>query len=392
MASIIPEQNDTPATHALVIGVSRYLHLHDGEAPTPIGQEIDISQLSAAARSASLFANWLMKEHHFPDKPLGSLRVLLSPSEGEIIDSEIEALLPKDENGELAAETKATRENVENQLKEFLALCRNKPDDRVIVYVAGHGVQLSKHGAIVLLEDYASDEHLSRLGGAIDVERVHAGMDAPGFPSEQFWFVDACRQKPEIAKRFESISGALKLDVLSAAGHASPLVLAAVTGTAAYAYPNEETLFYRALSWAIEGGAGTGPRNDEPNWHVPVSKLFENLPGKVKALAREKGAEQNVDFAGNMGNIILHHLKGPPQVLLELSLTPQDAEDKSTGKLLLNGAVEVVSGIDEWPFRHSVQAGLYILDIQAQPPFKSAPLPAHAEPPTTSQTLMVEQL
>lgn len=48
MPSLIPEDLASPGAHALVIGVSRYLHFADGSDLTGNGGDIDMEQLSAA--------------------------------------------------------------------------------------------------------------------------------------------------------------------------------------------------------------------------------------------------------------------------------------------------------------------------------------------------------
>ena len=111
MPSIIPEIDAVPGTHALVIGVSEYVHFDDGSQPTGNGQLLDMTQLSAAARSASDFAAWILDERQHAAAPLSSLRVLLSPSPGEIINPLIEPLL----NGDYSA----TLQNVHDELIEF---------------------------------------------------------------------------------------------------------------------------------------------------------------------------------------------------------------------------------------------------------------------------------
>src|SRR4030042_794816 len=171
MPSLIPEDLTQPGTHALIIGVSAYLHFEDGPAPTPTGIEFEMEQLSAAARSASEFAAWLLKDYKCDRAPLRSLRVLLSPSAGEVIHPDIAARL----NGDFSA----TLANVRTALAEFRNACNTNTDNVGIVYIAGHGVQLTKHGAIVLLHDFGANAFLFKLEGAIDMAGGHAALPHP---------------------------------------------------------------------------------------------------------------------------------------------------------------------------------------------------------------------
>ena len=65
------------------------------------------------------------------------------------------------------------------------------------VYIAGHGIQLNKRGAVVLLNDFGDPDHATELQGAIDVVGCHDGMEENGIAQNQIWFCDAagkCRR------------------------------------------------------------------------------------------------------------------------------------------------------------------------------------------------------
>jgi hypothetical protein len=362
MPSLIPEDLTKPGTHALVIGVSAYRHFEDGQDPTPKGSDFGMEQLSAAARSASEFAAWLMKHYRCTTAPLRSLRILLSPVEGETIHPDIEPLL--------AGDYAATLDNVKTELFQFKNACDKFVENVLIVYVAGHGVQLSKHGAIVLLHDFGAPTHLSILEGAIDMASMHAGMNHPKTARKQFWFVDACRQKPAIACRFESIEGALKLDVPTGDTEASPLFLAATTGKEAFAYVGGVTLFNRALMWALNGGAAVGPEDGGmDSWHIPVTALIKRLPDHVKALAEAEGIEQSVDIAGKIHEAVFHEYAETPMVALSVDLIPDEARLVSKGTLSQNATIPILEDFVDWPMQKPVQAGLYLLSVESTPPF-----------------------
>ena len=383
MPSLIPEDLTQPGTHALVIGVSKYLHFEDGIVPTPTGEEFKMEQLSAAARSASEFAAWLKNDYKCDRAPLRSLRVLLSPSDGEQIQPDIAAFL--------SGNFSATINNVKTELVAFKTASDAHTDNVIIVYVAGHGVQLTKHGAIVLLHDFGDNAHLAKLEGAIDMAGVHAGMNHPGTAKTQFWFVDACRQKPSIARRFEALEGALKLDVPNGDTEASPMFLAASTGKEAFARVNGVTLFNEALMWALRGGAAAGPEDDGvDNWHVPVTELIKRLPDRVKALAEAENVEQSVDIAGKINEAIFHEYADIPSVDLRVELLPNEAKPISKGTLKQNASEVIVEDFNDWPMQEQVEAGLYLLSIQADAPFVSKDEILRLEPPTKSTSVNVE--
>ena len=379
MPSLISEKLSAPGTHVLIIGVSEYLHFEDGREPTANGQLMGMEQLGSAARSGSEFAAWVLNEYTCKRAPLSSLRVLLSPSPGERIDPaapSLGAILP------------ATRANVEKELKGFKDACDTHTNNVAIVYVAGHGIQLTRPGSIVLLHDIGSTSHLNILDGAIDMETIHDAMDHPNTAQTQFWFVDSCREPPTIARRFSSMAGALSLSVPNGRARASLIFYGAITGKQAYERINGPTLFSEALEWCLEGGGAVGPDDSTNNWHISVASLFKALPKRVKELADDEGAEQLVDPKPGMNDAVLHELAQPPKVNLTLNVVPPAAAANARGTLKRSRTQVVLPNIASWPLQHQVRAGLYILDLQSAPPFKSDEVPLDVRPP--SQTDEVE--
>jgi len=374
MPSIINEDLTQPGTHALIIGVSLYPHIADGDDPTPEGESFQLEQLSTAARSAAEFAAWLLNEYHSPKAPLRSLRVLLSPAPGEQLNAVIQALLPPAHA--------ATRSAVEQDLVGFRAACDSHRDNVAIVYVAGHGVQMTKHGSVLLLQDFAKQGQLSRLQGAIDMAAVHAGMNHPGTAQTQFWFVDACRQKPAIARRFETLTGALALDEPNGNAEASPLFLAATTGSLAYGRLGGESLFNEALMWALrQAGAAEGPGGDDQYWRVTVTQLIKVLPDRVKALAAAHGENQSVDVAGKVHEATLHTYPKTPTVELHINLNPAAAQNKSQANLAQGNGQVILLNHNQWPLVTEVAAGLYTLSINATVPYHSQMTILEIKPP-----------
>lgn len=369
---------DGPATHALVVGVSRYRHVEGGAAPTELGESFGLEPLTAAARSAGAFAKWLLEEYHCPEAPLRSLRVSLSPVEGEAIDEVVGAHLAPDPSA-----WAATRAIVQADLKGFERDCASHEDNVAIVYVAGHGVQLSKHGAIVLLEDFAAPEHLNELEGAIDVAGCHAGMNHAATAGTQFWFVDACRQRPAVAQRFETLEGALTLSQRRGAARVtSPLVLASSTREAAFARVLDRTLFCDALLWALTGAAATGPDHlDDRSWHVSVMNLLSKVDGRVSALARGFAEEQNVDPTGRVRDAVVQRFERTPLVDLRVDLSPAEAGAAARARLLATGGRALDSDGTAWPLRWKVEAGLYVLEVEVPPPFRRHTEPLMLAPP-----------
>src|SRR5260370_12380507 len=71
-------QAGQPHTHVVLRGVGTYRHIRGGKdykAELPVS---NLRQLTSPPISARKFADWLLKELHNPDAPLGSVELLLS--------------------------------------------------------------------------------------------------------------------------------------------------------------------------------------------------------------------------------------------------------------------------------------------------------------------------
>jgi hypothetical protein len=351
----------TTGTHAFIVGVSHY-PFADGPDATEWGESSGIANLTGAARSASDVAAWLLEEYNNPDAPLASVRILLSPVEEEDINPVVAALM-----GDASAP--ATRSAVETEFFDFREECRRNPQNVGFVYVAGHGVQLNKRGSVVLLQDFAIPRR-DFLYGAIDMVGCHDAMDELGNAHHQLWFSDACRQHPDIARRFETLSGAYRPGEEGRGQvDSTPLFMAASTRESAFATVGGTTIFCQALLTGLRGAAATGPKPQAGiyQWHVPVTGLIEYLPAKVNALLA--GIEdQHVDIAGRPCPMVAHQFDAPPEVEIVVNLEPSDAQSVAVPTLTF-GSVPV-NVVQSWPLRYRGSAGIYAVAVKANPPFK----------------------
>lgn len=381
VARVVPAERRAgagrPATHALVIGVSAYRHLLGGPEESPTGRAWQLGQLSSAAGSATAVAAWLAAEYHNPAAPLGSLRVLVSPTANDRLDPRIAP--------EVAApEHRATRDRVEAAFAAFMADCDRDVENVAIVYVAGHGVQLTKHEATVLLEDIAAPGVRPSLRGAIDLIQCHSGMDHAATAGTQFWFVDACRQPPEIAAAFAAMKGAYQIDELPGAARSSQCFLSASTLQQSFGRPGGHTLFCEALLRGLRGAAvcpPTPPLCDA--WHVSSYSLSEALTRHVADQAGEAGEVQTVHHftRGLSPQAVLHRLPGPPRVDLTVRLAPPDAAPVTTASVYFESGSPVPDVPVAWPLVMQLEAGLYSLALDTQQPYRRFSRPINLLPP-----------
>jgi hypothetical protein len=343
----------TPATHAFVLGVSHY-PFADGPEATPQGEALGLANLTGAARSASEVAAWLLTEYRNPDAPLGSLTLLLSPVQGEELHSEVAARMA----GQMAP---ATRDAVEVEFAQFRNRCRESTDNIAFVYVVGHGIQLNKRGAVVLLHDFATADR-PLLHGAIDVVGCRDAMDESGNAGHQVWFSDACRQRPEIVKKFESLVGGFRPDEGLGQVEASPIFLAASSRESAFGVTGGTSIFNQALLWALRGAGATGADAISPEWYVPATRLINLLPERVWQLLADVPEEQQVDVGGRVLEVVVQRFAAPPAVDIEVTVKPPDLDPLPVAELLFDASVH--QHLDPgWPLRFRGAAGLYLLRL-----------------------------
>ena len=154
---------DEACVHALVIGVSKYDHLTGGSGPLTTSPLLGgMGQLSAAATSATRIANWLRDNFDYPRStgqcsPTG----LAVPRRGAVA----RRLIPRP----------ATYEEVKKAVYAWRRDARATPGNITLLFVAGHGIQTSNEGGILLLQDVAG-RPIRPLDRALDLRPIRRGM------------------------------------------------------------------------------------------------------------------------------------------------------------------------------------------------------------------------
>jgi hypothetical protein len=146
-----------------------------------------MQQLSSTALSVFRMYEWLLARRDRLPLPLASVRLLLSPSPGEVAA----------EPGIATAGASAcTRALFSAEVRKWRTDAASHRDGMSLFYFAGHGVQRKRDDAVMLLEDFGNpDEGLPT--NAVAIDNLFNGM-APPLASErmarwQVYFVDACR-------------------------------------------------------------------------------------------------------------------------------------------------------------------------------------------------------
>ena len=180
-------------------------------------------------------------------------------------------------------------------------------------------------GGIVLLEDFAKLPNV--LDFSLDVGAVRKGMAGPTMAQRQFYFVDACRVRPEAAVRFQTLGTGVGLpNPFEGKPRVSAIYFAATPSTEALGAPGDGTLFVQALLECLDTALGVDDHvQQDGSWAVTSTTLVRELPKRVRELADAAGEEQTATIGGQLEDVPFHSLKEPPQVPITLTLAPDGA-------------------------------------------------------------------
>ena len=150
---------------------------------------MDLGQLSSPPISAIEFARWLQKTYNNPHMPLGTLDLLISPTNGPASF--------KDDNDELIAVEPAIMTNVSTAIKRWANEANSDAQNLAIFYFCGHGLSVGLNNGL-LVEDFGDDHSdWTILKNMINVDNLNLATDLIR-GRKQCFFIDACPNSPTL--------------------------------------------------------------------------------------------------------------------------------------------------------------------------------------------------
>jgi hypothetical protein len=326
-----------PRTHVLIIGVGDYPRLLNGSLfqDQPALLTLGLGQLTTSLASAMAFADWILNRFHNPQRPLGTVELLLSPGVYKPSDEACAKL-------GLAPDThvpveRATLANIKAAFDRWHNRC-NARNTTAFFYFCGHGVE--KAGALLLPEDFGA-EPLRPFDHSIDLLATHQHMGQSP-PDTQCFFIDACREEVfdlQVAKEEDpgvALKGGTTDPILL---RDAPIFFGSASGHKAFGVANQVTFFTQILLRCLNGlGA---ERKQGNKWVVTTSSLRQRIMAAVLRENRLSGRQLTCDTGAGTSNI------------------PQDI-------LVTDHPVPVLATVMCLPETALSQGDLYLLDKQNQ--------------------------
>ena len=173
------------------------------------------------------------------------------------------------------------------------------------------------------------------LKHAIDSTSLIDGMapsrEFPNIARTQLYFLDACRVKPALFKKYEKVEADPIWDKteLSKEDDRSMLILyTTVPGAKAYGRSDDQSLFSRALIRCLDGAAAESGDARLMVWSVTGMSLANHLQTQLDILNREYKSTQVVEIGKSpTRDFVLNRLDTPPPVNIRLQIEPEAARD-----------------------------------------------------------------
>lgn len=374
--AILDNQTTAPSTHVLIVGVDDYKHLprEDGGGPQVAGHEYapGLTKISTAAPSAQRLANWFLNGFTNPQRPLGSLDVLLSTgafSEG--------AKPP-------TAVATPTFENLKTAFRQWRDRCAAHDNNHAIFYFCGHGFEESSH---YLLPEDALDDPGDVTGKFIDFDATLTLMGQCRARA-QLYFVDACRSP--FSKRLQDIRKAAMEAAINQGQAPRPLGKALLgneagpffeprnaviyksagrKGAPAKSRRGQESYFVEALIECLKNFGAANDFGSGEHW-VRIESLRDALQERMRRSSRKNSLEEvGFDFDPFRFNPNLNpdlHLIASPIVQTKIQLDPSSRHTETT--IELEGPKKYSCPPGPGPWEHEMEPGIYDVTFNFDPP------------------------
>jgi hypothetical protein len=320
-----------------------------------------LESLTCGATSAYKLYEWLLAREDDLPLPLLTCRLLLAPTQDELVSVAGLADVASD----------ACLLSVQLAAKAWRADAARRSDGHTLFYFAGHGFERKRRSHVLVLEN-VGDPAGGRLTNAIEgLNLLHGMAPSPDYPDvalQQLYFYDACRMPLLDGYKWEdeSCSELWPVPTVAADPRVAVEYFTTEAGRSAFAVRNEQTIFNKALLACLNGG-GAERVGQSDDWCVTVDSLTRGLRHHLAIVAREEGTDrQNFDVRGGGKRLVLVNLDEPPEIDLDLSIVPDEAAHDT--RLVVSNLSRPLRRfgppIAPNPLRTTLRAGNYVVRSQ----------------------------
>ena len=353
------------AMHAILIGVSDYSYLPPADDPPGDGlaalKKLSSSSITVAAVARKL--QQLDTEARLA-RPLGTIRLLHSPAPEELAAEPDLATI---------GGVPALRSDIAKALRAWRTDVAMAKDAQAFFYFCGHGIRRTLEESILLAADFLEDE--PKLFNSFRLSNIRNGMvPSPRFPDigrEQFYFVDACREKPDALDTLDTTETPKIFDAElgSYDDRKAPIFFATTSGGLAAGPALKPTYFGSALLWAMDNGSFDRRPVDGVEGNVwPVT------PPSLKVGIETANAlfDSRVELTGLVADPVLCFRRDPPRLPIAISLRPDPLHEPLSTMTIneLNTGLtqEITPCATAGPYSIEVTAGMYQIAVNPASP------------------------
>jgi hypothetical protein len=298
--------------------------------------------------------------------------LLLSPSAIEIAAiADLATLSPR-----------ANRQNFKDAARAWRTDASVNSADMTMFYFAGHGMQRGPEEGILLLDDFLADDD-TVLAKAAELGNIRNGMApsaaCPCIGLTQFYFIDACLDRPKAQSKFVNPQVPPIFDVLLNVvdRREAPVLFSTFDGALSIGRRGKTSYFAEALMQAFERGAEDPEDIPTGGTQWPVTSI--TIKNSLDAFYERNKLGTNVTLSSLVGLPVLRYLNNPPDVECKIRINPQRMN--GTCRVTVYDYVDTpAAGV--WPqtnteFEVTVKAGFYkvwvVSNLLEANPYTSTP-------------------
>ena len=359
MALIIDKRREVPGpgVHVLIVGVSDYLQLPNHDDP-PDEQTWSLNKLTSGALSAFKIYDLIRQVELV--RPLKTVRLLLSPSTIEI-DAEPDL-------GAVAAE-RANRQNFAKDAQDWRDDANDHKDNMTLFYFAGHGIQRGSEDSVLLLDDFLT-RGPPALSNCVEVGNIKSGMapspDCPNIALTQFYFVDACRMRPETLKKFVNpqVPDVFNEELNVVDHRQAPIFYSTVDGAISVGRAGRPSHFAEALTLALQRGVD---ERQEVNGRFQWPITFSSIKLVLDTYYKKHNLGNSMYIGGASGRPVIRCLHEAPDIDICVRLVPGSEIDPCGVRLIdeNDAAFPPQNPINKTQFEITLKAGFYKVQVDS---------------------------